>query len=223
MVMPLATARTLLRSPRPGHGRAIWAMLSSMARVRLNAGALTAAQVRMGSRGASERVRPPGDDINSSDGTGDALICGSCGSTKKVDVSQRPRRCGPCRSDEQTVRDAAARLKAAGQPPLGSPQSNKADGAKIRKQGDAARARLAERRKAKPRTPRRSTPPAPPQSLRRVNAAQKRAGSRRLKTRIEQMEKELKAMPADSRRRSQVREDLAVARRLLADWQDFVH
>lgn len=201
-------------------------MLSGMARVRLNAGALTAAQVRMGSRGASERLRPPGDDINSSDRPGDALICASCGSTKKVDASQRPRRCGPCRSDEETVRDAAARLRAADQPPLGSPQSNKNDYSKIRKQGDAARARLAERRKAKPRTPRRSATPVPPaaaSSPRRVNAAQKQAGSRRLKTRIEQMEKELKAMPADDKRRARAREDLALARRLLADWQDSVH
>ena len=200
-------------------------MLSGMARVRLNAGALTAAQVRMGSRGASERLRPPGDDINSSDGRDDPLVCGTCGSMKKVDVS-RPRRCAPCRADEQIGRDATARLKAAGRPLLGKLVSNKADYANIRKQGDAARARLAERRRANPRPAPRPTPsaaPAPPASLRRVNAAQKQAGVRRLKTRIKQMEQGLKATPAVDNGRDRLREDLSVARRLLADWTEGIH
>lgn len=87
-----------------------------VARVRLNAGALNAAQVRMGSRGASERVRPPGDDINTGDGRDRSLACALCGGTKKVDDS-RPRRCGPCRSDEEIVRDVTTRLAAAKQPP----------------------------------------------------------------------------------------------------------
>jgi hypothetical protein len=202
-------------------------MLCGMARVRLNAGALTAAQVRMGSRGASERLRPPGDDINSSDGPDDRLVCGSCGSTKKVDAS-RPRRCGPCRADEETVRDAAARLKAAGQPPLGRAPAGKTDFAKIRQKGNAAKARLAERKRNKPR-PGPQCPAARPAAAasppvpRRITASQKQAGARRLAMRIEQMEKELQALPAADKARERLREDLGVARRLLSDWRDGVH
>lgn len=194
-----------------------------MARVRLNAGALTAAQVRMGSRGASERLRPPGDDINTSDGTNYRLVCALCGSTRKVDTS-RPRRCGPCLTDEQTVRDAGARLKAAGQSPLGR-GGNKTDFAKVRKQGEAARARLAERKRAKPRLAASSSPrsaPAAPSSTRRMDPAQKQAGARRLKARIERMEQELKALLVTDKRRERLREDLG-ARRLLIDWQEGIH
>lgn len=196
-----------------------------MGRVRLNAGGLSAAQVRMGSRGASERLRPLGDDINSSDGTDTRLICGWCGSTKKVDTS-RPRRCAPCRADEEIVRDATARLQKAGQPPLGASVGSKADFAKIRKQGVAARARLAERRRAAPRPapkPPAKLARATPSSPRRINAAQKQAGARRLRAKIEQMEKELKAMSQTDKRRDRLREDLHVARRLLSDWTEGVH
>lgn len=198
-------------------------MLCGMARVRLNAGALTAAQVRMGSRGASERLRPPGDDINASNGTSDRLVCALCGSTRRVDTS-RPRRCGPCRADEQTVRDAGAQLKAAGQPPLGQ-RGNKADFAKLRKQGEAARARLAERKRAKPRlaSPSQRSATVSPSSPRRIDPAQKQAGARRLKARIERTEQELKALLPNDKRRELLREDLGVARRLLTDWQEGVH
>lgn len=197
-------------------------MLSGMARVRLNAGALTAAQVRMGSRGASERLRPPGDDINTGGGANDRLVCALCGSTRKVDAS-RPRRCGPCRSDEQTVRDASARLKAAGQPPLGG-GGNKADFAQVRKQGEAARARLAERKRGKPRPadPSPRSAPAVPSSPRRMSPAQKQAGARRLKTRIERMEQELRTLLATDKRRAGLREDLGIARQLLTDWEEGV-
>jgi hypothetical protein len=92
--------------------------------------------------------------------------------------------------------------------------------AKLRKQGNAARARLAERRRAAPRPERKSTipttPAATPSSPRRIGGAQKRAGARRLKERIEQMETNLKAMPSTDKRRDRLREDLQVARRLLA-------
>ena len=195
-----------------------------MARVRLNAGALTAAQVRMGSRGASERLRPPGDDINSSRDRDDKLVCTWCGSTKKVDAS-RPRRCVTCRADEQAVRDASARLKAAGQPPLGSASGNKTQFANIRKQGDAAQKRLAGRKRAAPRSSRVHSPsPAPTSSSpRRLNAAQKAAGARRLQNRLEQMEKKLTALPPGDKRRDRLREDILAARRLSSDWQEGVH
>lgn len=195
-----------------------------MARIRLNAGALTAAQVRMGSRGASERLRPPGDDINTSDGTHDQLVCALCGSTRKVDTS-RPRRCGPCRADEQTVLDAAARLKAAGQPPLGR-GSDQSDFAKVRQQGEAARARLAERKRAKVRpapSPSPRSAPTASSSPRRIEPSLKQAGAGRLKARIERMQQELKALPATDMRRERLREDLGVAHRLLIDWQEGVH
>ena len=199
-------------------------MLSSMAGVRLNAGALTAAQVRMGRRGASERLRPPGDDINASDGADDRLVCALCGGVKGVDTS-RPRRCDPCRADEQAVRAAAARLKAAGQPPLGR-GSNNADFAKVRKQGEAARTRLAERKRARPRTglnPAPRSAPAAPAFPRRLHLAQKQAGVRRLMIRIERMKQELKVLPPTDKPRECLREDLGVARRLLIDWQEGVH
>lgn len=134
-----------------------------MARVRLNAGGLTAAQVRMGSPGASERVRPPGDDINTGDGRDRSLACALCGGHKKVYAS-RPRRCGPCRADEDIVRDATARLAAAKQRPLGAKAPGH-DYAKLRREGDQARARLAERRKARPQA--KVAEPAPDIGLKR--------------------------------------------------------
>ncbi len=123
------------------------------------------------------------------------------------------------------VRDAAARLKAAGQPPLGR-GGNRTDLAKVRKQGEAARARLVERKRNKPRpalSPSPRSAPAAPSSPRRIDPAQKQAGARRLKARIERMEQELKALPATDQRRERLREDLRLARRLLIDWQDGVH
>ena len=40
---------------------------------------------------------------------------------------------------------------------------------------------------------------------------------------VEKLDKELKTMARSDRRRDQLREDLHVARRLLADWPDGVH
>ena len=195
-----------------------------MARVRLNAGGLTAAQVRMSARGASERLRRPGDDINNTDGHDGKIVGGGCGTSKKVDAT-RPRRCAACRADEQMVRDTNTRHRAAGQPARRSASNKTTANARIRKQGDAARQRLAGRRRATPPS-RRSSPPtvAPiPTSPRRVNAGQEAAGERRLQTCIEKLDKELKTMARSDRRRDQLREDLHVARRLLADWPDGVH
>lgn len=100
------------------------------------------------------------------------------------------------------------------------------DFAKVRKQGEAARARLAERKRAKPRLAASSSPrsaPAAPSSPRRMDPAQKQAGARRLKARIERMEQELKALSVTDKRRERLREDLGVARRLLIDWQEGIH
>lgn len=178
----------------------------------------------MGSRGASERVRPPGDDINTGDGRGRdrSLACALCGGTKKVDDS-RPRRCGPCRSDEEIVRDVTARLAAAKQPPPGGKAPGH-DYAKVRRQGDQARARLAERGKARPRPAPAAAPPPPlAGGTRRITAGQKRVGAVRLQKNMLQMEKELAAMQSADKRRDRLREDLAAARRLLAHWSDVVH
>ena len=201
-----------------------------MARVRLNAGALTAVQVRMSTRGASERLRSPGDDINSTDGRDGRdgrdgkIVCGGCGSSKKVDAT-RPRCCAPCLADEQIVRGTNTRLRAAGQPALGSASNKTTANARIRKEGEAGRQRLAGRRRATPRCRPSSPPTVAPTSTspRRVSAGQKAAGERRLQMCVEKLDKELKTMARSDRRRDQLREDLHVARRLLADWPDGVH
>ncbi len=176
----------------------------------------------MGSRGASERVRPPGDDINTGDGRDRSAACGLCGGHKKVDVS-RPRRCGPCRADEDIVRDVTGRLAAAKQPPLGAKAPGH-DYDKLRRQGDQARAWLAERRKPRPRPTTAAPPPPPPAGgTRRITAGQKQAGAVRLQAKILRMEKEFAALQPADKRRDQLRENLAAARRLLAHWSDVVH
>ncbi len=119
---------------------------AAMPRVRLNAGALTAGQLRVGRRGPSERIRPPGEDVNYGSSRDERLVCGWCGS-RNLDAS-RPRRCSTCRTDQATVREATARLAAARLPPLGAKAPGDAY-LKIRRRGDQARARLAERRSAR--------------------------------------------------------------------------
>lgn len=179
----------------------------------------------MGSRGASERLRPPGDDINSSDGREDRLACGWCGSPKAVD-SSRPRRCGPCRADEQVIRSGSAGLTSAPRRMADGRLGRKADQGTTRKQVDTAKARLAGRKRSASRAARPLQPPSAPVAPsvpRRVNPSQKRAGARRLKLHIERVQNKLAATPVSDPQQPRLRNDLAVARRLLSDWGDGVH
>jgi hypothetical protein len=193
-----------------------------VARVRLNSGGLSAAQVRMGSRGASERLRPPGDDINSPAEGAAALVCGWCGSRKRVDDA-RPRRCGACRADEQVVREVAAALRAAGQPPLGRKAPAGAPLSARRSQGEAARSRLRSRKRTMSQMRATAPPAAKPAGTRRITAGQKAAGARRLRQRVTELERELARLDRTDGRRGQLREELAAAQRLLSDWKDGVH
>jgi hypothetical protein len=116
-----------------------------------------------------------------------------------------------------------ARLAAAKQPPLGAKAPGHAY-AKLRRQGDPARARLAEGRQARPRPATAALPSPPPVGgTRRIMAGQKRVGALRLQAKILKMEKELAAMQPADKRRGRLREDVAAARRLLAHWSDVVH
>ena len=98
------------------------------------------------------------------------------------------------------MREATARLAAAGLPPLGAEAPGEAH-LKVRRRGDQARTRLAERRRTRPK-PARSAPqprPARPQTAppggRRLSGGQKRAGVGRIKAKIDQLQKQLAASP----------------------------
>lgn len=130
-------------------GRTEWHH-QDVGRVRLRSGGIRAGQVRLGQRGASERLRTAADDIGFDDRGQSAAVYGLCGSDRKIDPSLRPRRCAPCRADEQQVAAAADKLRKAAQPPLGRRVPEGTSHAKVRRAGEQARARLAERRKARP-------------------------------------------------------------------------
>lgn len=199
-----------------------------MARVRLHSGGISPGQVRLGRRGASERLRAPCDDINSADRSQTAAVCGWCGTSRQVDPSLRPRRCSACRADEQQVAAAAAKLKGAGLQPL---QARVPDGtrlAKVRRQGDAARARLAERRKsrsakkaaspAQPSKPAAKTSPSPAGRRQATTAGERRAARARLVARVARIERELAAPKTAPHRRDLLREQLDATKGLLRNW-----
>jgi hypothetical protein len=199
-------------------------------RVRLHSGGISPGQVRLGQRGASERLRPAADDINFGDRGQSAAVCGLCGSSRKVDPSLRPRRCAPCRADEQQVAVAAEKLRKAGQPPLGSRVPDGTSHAKVRRAGEVARARLAERRKARPvptakgKAKAAAAPAKRPSkaqaSPRRVTMAERRAAHGRLVARVARIERELAAPGTAPNRRDLLREQLAGAQGLLRNWDD---
>lgn len=196
-----------------------------MGRVRLHSGGISPGQVRLGRRGASEALRAARDDVNSRNQGQSAAFCGWCGSTRKVDPSQRPHRCAPCRADEQQVA-GAAKLRLAGQPPLGSRASDGGSHGKVRRAGEQARARLAGRGKARPApgkaqgTAPAKRPSAAPSGLRRVTEAERRAAQARLVARVSRIERELAAPGTATNRRDLLREKLAEAERLLRHWDD---
>lgn len=210
-----------------------------MARVHLHSGGVSPGRVRLDPRGASERLRPPGDDVNSP-GPGRAPACGWCGGTDKVRPDSRPLRCGPCAADEAVVAQVSAGLARAKLPPLGRPGKPGQGGVKARNKGEQARARLAARRqtkladtraaapakaagKAKPASTRQAAPAKQPSSRRRLTPAQKAAALKRLTARVEQMERELRQAGLAPSQQDRLREDLGAARTLLRAWDDDIH
>jgi hypothetical protein len=198
-----------------------------MGRVRLHAGGISTNDVRLGLRGASERLRPAGDDINDATGPDQDGRCGWCGSRKKVDVAARPRRCGACQTDERTVADVNRALLAGSQPPLGAPAPATGGYSALRRRGDAARERLKTRKKnnkaaARPGPAPRETR-AQPSAPRRVTTAQKQAGETRLRTEVAKIERKLEQPNLAPGRQADLREDIAAARRLLKNWNDDIH
>ena len=128
-----------------------------MTRVRLTAGGVSPGQVRLKPSGASERLRPPGDDINYTTRPGEE--CRNCRRRAAVPESGRLKLCAACAPDGRIVSEVAAALKAAGQPPLGSPVSAGGPLYGLRTRGLKAKARLNSRRSRG----RDATPPSAPQ------------------------------------------------------------
>ncbi len=200
-----------------------------MARVTLHSGGVSTGYVRLSPRGASERLHPPGDDVNGPAAKG-PLACGWCGSTKKVHADSRPTRCGLCLADEAVVAQIAATLAAAGVPPLGTPIRSLQPFARLRRQGHAARGRLAERAKARKSAPatKASKPKAvapaaqvkQPTGPRRMTDVEKRAAAAGLAARVRSAETELRRPGLPPTLVERLREDLAAARQLLRAWDD---
>ena len=109
-------------------------------RVRLHAGGIPTSDVRLSSRGASERRTAPGRDIRDvgPDQGPRRSTCRNCSAVFLGPGSY----CAPCATDREILRSAAAKLKAAGRPGVEARTQDGAAYAKVRKKAQAARHRL---------------------------------------------------------------------------------
>ena len=198
-----------------------------MGRVRLTAGGVSPSQVRLKPSGASERLRAPGDDINYAAGPGSA--CTVCGRQRVVPAAGRGRLCPACADDKRLVAHARATLVAAGLPPLGAAAPDGDPMRRLRARGVEAQGRL-DRRQAKnrdktaaaaPKAAAVTQGPRQRRAPRRLTAADKKAGARRLQERIRLIEQRLKhSQTLRPHARARLEEELSAARGLLRRWPD---
>ncbi len=199
-----------------------------MGRIRLTAGGVSPGQVRLKPSGASKRLRRPGDDINYTNRPGER--CRVCSRRAAVPESGPLKMCQVCAPDGRIVAEAAAALRAVGQPPLSASVPAGSPLQKLRIRGLKAQARLNSRRRSdKDAAPaagkQKSVSPSQAGRVahapRRLSDQDKRAGVRRLRERILHIERQLRH--ADTLRphtRAKLEEELVAARRLLARWDD---
>src|SRR3954470_22786829 len=90
-----------------------------MGRVRLTAGGVSPGQVRLKPSGASERLRPPKDDINYTTRPGE--MCKVCRRRTVIPESGNRKLCQVCEPDGRIIAEVSAALKAAALPPLSVP------------------------------------------------------------------------------------------------------
>jgi hypothetical protein len=114
-------------------------------RVHLNAGGKSPQVIRMGSRGASERLRPPGDDISPARTTTrkrPPRTCEVCRSARDVASRNGKTLCTRCRDDQKLVTEVRRLCQREGLPPVGVPVAEGSPYEKLRRDAAAASRRL---------------------------------------------------------------------------------
>lgn len=180
-----------------------------MGRVRLQAGGVSPGEVRLSRRGASEKLTPAGTDIRDvkPDSGRREKTCSWCGSTKAVILVKRRNRCGKCRHDQALVAKAKAALQDMGASVLGAPGSSDPVEVQVRKTGVEAQERLEKRRRAH-KSKEGNVDPG-----RALNVRDRARVLSQLEQRITALQRKM-AQERLSSRRAELRQDLAIARRL---------
>jgi hypothetical protein len=114
-------------------------------RVHLNAGGKSPQVIRMGPRGASERLRPPGDDISPALTTTrkrPPRTCEVCRSARDVTSRNGKTLCTRCRDDQKLVTEVRRLCQREGLPPVGVSVAKGSPYEKLRRDAAAASRRL---------------------------------------------------------------------------------
>ncbi|WP_432501834.1 hypothetical protein [Kineococcus arenarius] len=170
-------------------------------RVHLNAGGKGPQEIRMGSRGASERLRPPGDDISPvrTAGREGARVCDVCRSTRGVTVRSGEALCASCRDDRKLVTEVRRLCRRESLPPIGVPVTKGSPYEKLRRDAAAASERLKAKKPAGPKARGRTTAAA--RSTARVFAGADPAGVRSLQARKKALARRLQEQLTPEERR----------------------